>query len=291
MKKSAQGDLYAIFCAVTSGFSLISAKVAVSIISSETLTFYLFVFAFGFTLFPLFWKSQRLIISQVNRDQLVLIMKLAVLFSAGIFLAWKALEFLEPATQSFLSRTKLLMTLLFAVFFLKERLYRLEIIGGLVAATGILLLKFNAGPEVSSGATLMIMSAFLLATAEIMLKRAINKIRPMLFLFYRNLAMMPCFAVIIWLRGESFVIPDLYTAGLIAITALLAPIAARGLYILAIRRNSLSRTVLLNQTQPLFAALAGFAFLGSFPTPVEWAGGGLILVGAFIIRAKKRDVD
>lgn len=281
--------MFAIGCALTSGVSLISAKAAVAVISSETLTFYLFVFAFGFTLFPLLWKGQREVIRSIRRDQIILIMKLAVLFSAGIFLAWKALEFLEPATQSFLSRTKILMTILFAIVILKEKLLRPEIIGGLISAGGILLLKLKAGPDVSTGATYMLVSALLLASAEIMLKKRISEIPPMLFLFYRNLAMIPCFAFIIWVRDKSFVIPDWTTAGIIAITSLLAPIAARALYIMAIRRNSLSRTVLLNQTQPLFAGLAGYFILRSMPTMVEWAGGGLILIGAFVIRAARKN--
>lgn len=289
MKRTSQGDLFAIICSISVGIGITPAKAAVSVISPETLTFYLFVFASGFSLFLPLNTTYRRIIGDIRRDQIWLIMELSVLFSAAIFFSWTALQYLEPATQSFLSRIKVLMTVFFAVVFLREHLHRLEVVGGLIATMGIVLLKFNAGPEVSVGATLMLISAVLFSTAEIMLKRKIADIPPTMFLFYRNLAMIPCFAVIVILRGESFALPGIDVAGLIALTSLLGPIVGRGTYIAAIRRNSLSRTVLINQTQPLFAGLAGFIVLSSLPSIMEWIGGGLILLGAIIIRGAKKE--
>jgi drug/metabolite transporter (DMT)-like permease len=46
---------------------------------------------------------------------------------------------------------------------------------------------------------------------------------------------------------------------------------------------------LINQTQPLFAGLAGYIVLSSMPSLVEWIGGGLILLGAVIIRGAKKE--
>jgi len=289
MKRTSQGDLFAIICSISVGIGITPAKAAVSVISPETLTFYLFVFAFGISLFLPLNSTYRSIIGDIRRDQIWLIMKLSVLFSAAIFFSWTALQYLEPATQSFLSRIKVLMTVFFAIIFLREHLHRPEVVGGLVATMGIVLLKLNAGPKVSIGATLMLVSAVLFSTAEIMLKRKIADIPPTMFLFYRNLAMIPCFAVIVVLRGESFALPGIDIAGLIALTSLLGPVIGRGTYIAAIRRNSLSRTVLINQTQPLFAGLAGFIILSSLPSVMEWIGGGLILLGAIIIRGAKKE--
>ncbi len=287
MSKTAWGDIFAFATAVVTGLAIIPAKVAVGIISSETLTFYLFVFAFGWSLPPLILARQRTIVGQVTARQFWLITRLSVVFSIAIFFSWTALAYLEPATQSFLSRIKILVTIIFAIIILKERLNRFEIIGGIVALSGIVLLKFTGGAAVSRGVTLMLLSALLFSGAEIALKSKIADIRPMLFLFYRNLLMIPCFAVIIILRGKSFIPPDLNTAGMVAITALLAPVLGRTFYILAIRRNSLSRTVLINQTQPLITATAGFILLASVPAAIEWIGGALILLGAIIVRSAR----
>ncbi len=291
MKQTAKGDLLALLCAVSTGLGIIPAKAVVAVIAPETLVFYLFVFAFIISLFPLGVKGQREIIGAVRKEQLLLIIRLAVLYSAAIFFSWTALVHLEPATQSFLSRIKVFITVLLAIVILKEKLYRAEIIGALLAVAGIVLLKFKAGSAVSSGITLMLISALLFSSAEIMLKAKIKDIHPTLFLFFRNLLMIPCFAVIIWMRGVSFALPDLRVAGLIALTSLLAPVIGRTTYIMAIKRNSLSRTVLINQTQPMFAALAGFVILHSLPTPIEWLSGGLILAGAFIIGAGGRNTE
>jgi len=289
MTPTTKGDLLALSGSAAVGLAIIPAKASLDHISSETLIFYLFVFAFFFSLPPLLNRSQRQIVSNVRRDQLYLIMGLSVLFSAAIFFSWTALKFLEPATQSFLSRIKVFMTVILAIIVLKERLHRLEIAGGLLAAVGILVFKFKAGADVSHGVMLMLISAVLFSAAEIMLKSKVADIPPSLFLFYRNMAMIPCFAVILRIRGESFGLPDWKTAGLVAAASLLGPIIGRGTYIAAIRINSLSRTVLINQTQPLFAGLFGFVLLGSLPTLPEWIGGFLVLAGALVIQMSKKN--
>lgn len=289
MQRTTQGDLFAFLCALVVGVSITPAKIAIDVVAPATLTFYLFLFAFIYSLLFLLSPTQRRIIFSIKRDQMILIMQLAVLFSAAIFLSWTALQYLEPATQSFLSRIKLLLTVLVAVLVLKERLLPLEITGGIVALGGLAILKFGTGADISKGATLMFLSAALFAVAENMLKAKIRDISAPKFLFFRNLLMIPCFALIAIVRGQSFTIPDWTTAGWIALTSLLAPFMGRWLYILAIRRNSLSRTVLINQAQPLFAALTGYLIIRSIPTLIEWIGGGLILIGALIIRLARNN--
>lgn len=289
MNRTTQGDLLALICAVSTGLGIIPAKAAVGVIAPEVLVFYLFVFAFVISLFPLVSKDQRAIIRTVHKGQFLLIVKLATLYTAAIYFSWTALVHLEPATQSFLSRIKVLVTVALAIIILREKLHRIEILGALVATSGIILLKFQTSAAISYGVTLMIISAFCFSTAEVMLKAKISDIHATLFLFFRNLLMIPCFAIIVELRGVSFALPDIQTAALIFLTALLGPIIGRTTYIMAIKRNSLSRTVLINQTQPLFTALAAFAILKSLPTSIEWISGSLILAGAFIISAGVRN--
>lgn len=289
MTQTSKGDLLAFICAIASGLGIIPAKAAVAVIAPETLVFYLFTFAFFISLIPLVFKKQRKIIKATRKNQVFLIIMLAILYSAAIYLSWKALVYLEPATQSFLSRIKIFATVTLAIMILKEKLHWAEIVGGLVAVAGIILLKFRSTTEISQGVTLMILSAACFSTAEIMLKSKIADIHPILFLFFRNLLMIPCFALILKLRGVSFALPDFQTAGLIFLASLLMPVLARTTYIFAIKRITLSRTVLINQTQPVFAALAGFLILGSIPSVIEWISGGLILAGAFIISAGTRN--
>jgi drug/metabolite transporter (DMT)-like permease len=284
MRRTTQGDLFAFACALSTGLGIIPAKAAIESIAADTLTFYLFLFAFGYTLFFLIRKDQRVQVAMARKKQIRVIVLLAFLFTISIYLSWSALKHLEPATQSFLSRFKIFVTVGFAFFILRERLGISEIIGGLVAVGGVFLLKFKAGPSVSTGATLMIIAAFISAAAEVLLKSQIAQIHPTTFLFYRNLFMLPFLALIILFNGSSFTLPDAKTALLVGLTALLMPMIGRTTYIMAIKRNKLSRTVLINQTQPLFAGAAAFILLGSFPSIVEWIGGALILAGALIIR-------
>ena len=106
-------------------------------------------------------------------------------------------------------------------------------------------------------------------------------------------------------RGVRYAPPLLYIALLYAgATVLTTPFAMRaesgpgdrlapifgalslGSYLLllyAYRLGPLAQTLAMRQTAPLFAALLGYARLRERPTPLAWAGTGLVVLGAILL--------
>jgi len=284
MKPERAGDLYALVCALICGLGNIPAKVGLKNISTELFNFYFFLFAFGISLLTLLNPKSRREIIATNLRSFLIIIGMSVLFSLGIYTFIHSLKLIEPATVSFLSRVEVIFTIVLAFIFLKERLKIIELIGGAVAILGVLLLKYETNLVISKAATLMIASAFFFTVAEILVKRFVNEIGTVRFVFIRNLFAVVFFFAIVHLRGKAFYIPDTTTLGMTFLAALLLPILGRLTYIKALQRINISRAALITQSTPLFTALFAFLILKTYPTLMEWLGGLLIIMGVVIVR-------
>ncbi len=284
MKPERAGDLYALVCALICGLGNIPAKAGLENVSAELFNFYFFLFAFIISLLTLLNGKSRREILATRPKSFLIIVGMSVLFSMGIYTFITSLKMIEPATVSFLSRIEVIFTVVAAFIFLKERLKAIELVGGAVAILGVILLKYDTTVEISRAATLMIASAFFFTVAEILVKKFVNEIGTVRFVFIRNLFAVCFFFLILNVRGKSFYIPDNYTLLMAFLSALLLPILGRLTYINALQRINISRAALITQSTPLFTALFALIFLNTFPTPMEWLGGMLIVLGVVIVR-------
>ena len=284
MDSRRSGDLYALACAVVCGLGNIPTKVALNSVSAELFNVYYFIFAFILSGLALFKKNERQDIARLNKKIAALIFLLSVIFALAIYLSMAAMKMIEPATVSFLSRFEVIVTVALAYMILKERLNGIEILGGFVAIIGLVVLKYETNIVISRAATLMVLSSFLFAAAEIIVKKNISQLGTGKFLFYRNLFALPTIYAILLLRGEKLMLPDNKTLFLIFSAALLLPVLGRATYMEALRRTSISRTTIITQLTPLVTALFAFLILSSLPAPIEWLGGGLIVFGVAIAR-------
>ncbi|HHI02326.1 MAG TPA: DMT family transporter [candidate division Zixibacteria bacterium] len=286
MTRERSGDYYALICAVVCALGNIPAKAALENLTPEL--FQLFFFGFGFLMSATYlvrFKARREVFSTTPKA-FILIMILSVVFSLGIYTFISSLKLIEPATVSFLSRFEVLATLIFAFIFLKERLRPIEIIGGIITIGGIVILKFKTNLVISQAATLMILSALFFATAEIIIKKYINLIGTIRFIFWRNLFMIFIFYGFLIYQNQPFLLPGFRSLLLIAAAAFLLPVMGRITYIEALKRIKISRAALITQSTPLFTAIFALIILGTYPTPIEWLGGGLIIAGVVVIKLK-----
>jgi drug/metabolite transporter, DME family len=284
MKSHRAGDLSALACAVACGLGNIPAKGALGRISPELFNFYMFLFAWIFSSAPLLRKEQREEVRHINIKILGLILFLAILFAMALSLNMTALKLMEPATVSFLSRFEVVLTVALAYLILKEKLLFIEILGGVVALGGVFILKYETNLTISKGATLMVLSSLFFATAEIIIKHNITRIGTASFLFYRNLFLIPIFYLIIVYRKAAFFLPGIDILILTMAAGLLLPVLGRATYQMALKRINISRAALITQATPICTAIFAFLILGTYPTPVEWLGGALIIGGVVIVR-------
>jgi len=284
MKPERLGDLYALVCALVCGVGNIVLKIGLADISPELFNFYYFSAAFILSLFSLFKTSWRREIVKTELKVIGLIGLISLLFTFGIYTLICSIKLINPATVSFLSRLEVIIVIIMAFFFLKERLDRIEIVGGILAVSGVLVLKLQSTLEVSQAATLMIISSFFFAAAEISVKRFVKLIGTMRFVFFRNLFASVIFYFMLKISGEGLTYPGHKTLGLAFLAAFLLPILGRATFIEALKRIDVSRAALINQSIPLFTAFFALIILNTVPPPIEWLGGGMIIVGVIIIK-------
>ena len=291
MKPERTGDFYAIACALVCGLGNIPAKAALENLTPEIFNLFFFIAGFLISSLSVFKRSSRQEIFSTSRKAFGLILILAFIFTFGLYTFIIALKLIEPATISFLSRFEVILTVILAYIILRERLRPIELLGGLIALGGIFILKFKTNIIISHAATLMILSSFFFAAAEIIVKKYINLIGTMRFLFWRNLFMIFIFLAILLIRGQALHLPTTRELLLIISAALLLPVLGRATYIEALKRIKISRATLLTQSTPLFTAAFAWIILSSLPAPIEWLGGSLILAGVVVVRMTRFKIN
>jgi len=288
MKPERLGDLYALVCAFVCGLGNIVLKVGLKDISTEQFSFYFFVFAFIISLFPLLKPEHRHSIIHVPGNMLGLIGLLSILFTLGIYTFQSSIRLIEPATVAFLSRFEVIITIVLAYMILKERLRCIEIVGGIIAVAGVLILKFETTIAISQAATLMILSSFFFGTAEVLVKKYVNQLGTIRFIFYRNLFAIVIFYGMVQIRGQDLALPEPEILASAALAALLLPVLGRATYMEALKRINISRAALITQSIPLFTAVFALILLSTIPTPIEWLGGILIIAGVVIVKISEK---
>ncbi|MFH2034858.1 MAG: DMT family transporter [Candidatus Zixiibacteriota bacterium] len=288
MNQQRTGDLYALSCAVICGLGNITAKAGLEFLTTELFNFYMFLFAFVISSFSLINREQRREIFDLNFRSFGLIFFLTLLFTSGIYFSLAALKMIEPATASFLSRMEVVVLVILAYIFLKERLTKLEILGGVIALGGVFVLKYQTTLVISKAATLMIISACFFAAAEILAKKNIDKIGIFRFIFYRNLITTFLMLFLLWGKNQTIYLPPGNILTMTLLTAIFFPVLGRYTYLQAMKRIDISRAAFVTQSTPLFTALFAFMILQSLPTATEWLGGAIIIVGVIIVKLSKQ---
>jgi drug/metabolite transporter (DMT)-like permease len=283
-----QGDFNAIACAIVCGLGNIIVKIGLTDVTTELFTFWMFAAAFVISVIAMLNGKIRREVLTTDLKTVGLISLLTIFFSFGIYTSYQALKLIEPATVSFLSRFEIILTLVFAYFFLKERLTGYELFGALVAVAGVFILKYRTTLEISRAATLMILSACFFAASEIVVKKYIRMMGTMRFVFIRNVIAVGVFFLILLIVGQPMTVPDGPTLLWAFLGALLLPILGRVTYIEALKRINISRAAIFTQATPLFTAMFALIILRTIPTPIEWLGGFLIVAGVLIVKLTEK---
>lgn len=276
------GYLLAAISAVTAGFSLTLGKPVLRELSAVAFSFWLFAFAVpptaiwmaagpGFVRFP---RERRLV---------WLLFGHSVCAFAAIWLVWEGIRRLDPTVAAFLNRTEVLMIVAAGLLFLGERFRRIEIAFAVLAIVGLLVMRLALGdgePKESEaiGYWIVIASSLAFAATETFAKVAVRHYPATALAFWRNLILAAAFAIAAALTGDLH-LPTADQAGWILLVALCGPVAARILYMLALRAIPLSKAAILTQSQPLWSALLAIPLIGEIPGPLAWLGGAMIVLG------------
>ncbi|MEE9442460.1 MAG: DMT family transporter [candidate division Zixibacteria bacterium] len=283
-----KGDIWATVSALATGGGFTVAKTLLLTLPPIVFNAYMFLFGSVIILIDAGFNRKLKETLFIPPAQIGFFAIVAIFFSAATYCLFTALSFSEPATVSFLSRLELVSTIILAAIFLKERLQKSEVFGLIIVVAGIFVMRYNASIELSRTVTLVTLGSLFFGTAEVLTKWKIDWINHRSYIFYRGIFMSGIFIIAGIITSKLVFITDIRLLGLLALTAFLLPYMGRTGYLKAMKYINISRSSIIVQSQPFFAAIVALAILNSFPSIKEIFGGLLIVGGVILMKVLEK---
>ena len=209
---------------------------------------------------------------------------LSALFFFTLLGAFVAIRLLDPTVVSFVSRVETFVAVMLGVLFFRERFSRLEAVGGVLVIIGVVAIRYSGGISIERGFWIILIASIGFGVAEVLAKKAVTIVDPIVFAGVRNTLLGVAFLAVAGLRPSGIEVPSdpLMWLG-IAGCAVSGPVIARVHFLKALQMIHVSKTVLINQSQPIWVALVAFTLLRQIPSEREWLGGALVLAGCVIL--------
>ncbi len=203
--------------------------------------------------------------------------------AVGIAFFWMGMQHASTAVAAVLSRLEILFVIVLGFVFLRERFSQWQWLGFACTLAGILLIRSNPINADMRGIALLLLSATSFAVALVVGKLAMQRVSVQWLMLVRSwmMASVLCLAwFMLWPQ-----IPALDGSGWLwlVISALAGPFLARNNYMLAVSYLPASQVVLLNQAQPIYAALLAFILSGQVPGAMVYLGGLAIIIGNIVM--------
>lgn len=226
---------------------------------------------------------------KVDRGSYFLIVSQAALSVTAIFLLWYGIKLIDPTIGAFFSRFEVLIVVFLGIWIFKERFKPMEAIGAFVLLSGLFVIRYQAGIDVSQGMFIILSSTVFFGISEIIAKRIVRAVEPNLFALIRNTHILIFITIAALVDGKlSFSYLGSYYY-LVPIAGFLGPGLGRPMYLHALSHLEISKVSTLNQLQPVAVALLAYFTIGTIPGLKEWIGGSMMIIGGItMIRGRHR---
>lgn len=206
---------------------------------------------------------------------------LGVITGIGMVLSWAGLSLLDPSFNSFLTRFVPVLTILWSVIILKEKVGFGIILPFVIMVGGSLICSLGRWHIVGNGVILTLMACFVVSLQMLIAKIIVRKIHPNILVLYRTF--FGALTVMLWLliTGEPNFDVELKYWAVTLLGAFLGPCASFMLTYRSYKYWDLSKYSIVITLQPLFVLPLAYLFLGQFPHLKEFLGGMLIMGGGF----------
>ena len=279
-KNSYKGFLYSLAATILLSTNFVTAKYGLQGFNPET-------FSLVWTTAAAVYALLIVLISGMKK-QLVLplptlkhMIWLGVTTGVAMILGWTALSLLDPSFTAFLWRFAPIFAIVGSVIFLGERLSGKEIIPIALMVLGSFISAMGRWEIVGRGVILLLLCCVLVAIQMIIAKAKVREVHPKVLVFYR--AGIGAIVIMFWvfLSGKAdFQVRASYWY-VTLLGAFLGPCFSHLLTFKSYRYWSLSRSSIVQTSQPLFVLPLAYVFLGKVPVGKELLGGCVILAGAF----------
>lgn len=217
----------------------------------------------------------------IPRRSIVPIIVLGVTTGAAMLLGWAGLALLDPSFASFIWRFFPVLTILLSALFLKERITPIEAVPIAVMVAGGAISVLGRWNVVGTGILLTICACMAAAIQMLIAKVKVTQIHPNVLVFYR--VAIAALVIALWTfsigKAEFHASPRYWLVTMLG--AFLGPCASFLFMFRSYQYWGLSRSSIVQISQPLFVLPMAFVFLRRLPTFRGLIGGLLILAGAF----------
>jgi drug/metabolite transporter (DMT)-like permease len=215
------------------------------------------------------------------RKHLWFYLAIGFLVGASTALSYTAVGFIDTGTASMLSKTSTLFSIVIGLWWLHERLQRVQIVGGILALVGVLIITFQPGDLFRWGALLVLASTAMYALHAALVKRYGNAIEFVDFFFFRLLFTTLTLGVIALARPWAINAPPSIWL-LIVVAGTVDIVISRTLYYLALRRLPMSLHAIILTLSPVVTLGWASLLFDTFPGPLQLLGGAIVIVGVVL---------
>jgi drug/metabolite transporter (DMT)-like permease len=235
---------------------------------------------------------------QISRREWMGLIVVAVLAGAlAPGLIFQALSLTPVTNVLLLGRLEPPLTIALSIWLLHERLNRWEVLGSIVAFTGVILtivlqtdrshMTPVAGLQVGLGELMAVSGAICLSIATIFAKKYLTHVPLGISNTMRTgLGTIVYFWLALWMYGADHFMgvlsPFLWQWMLLYGTVIVA--IGQSLWNAGLRASSIATASLVGSFAPIVGILAAYLILGEVPTRAQYIGGIVILLGLFLGR-------
>jgi len=180
------------------------------------------------------------------------------------------------------------MSIGLGIFWLGERLTKLQGGGAVLALCGVLIITFQPGDYIRFGSLLILASTFMYALHTAIVKRYGEDMDFVEFFFFRILSI----AIVLFFISvgrNALVWPSAVAWGLIIMTATIDVVISRALFYFVLRQVKISVFSTVLTLSPVVAVLWTFLLFDTAPTAQQFIGGVGVILGVYIVTRRRNN--
>ena len=248
----------------------------------------MYVLGFAAVEVTLFLGLRRRIQPRVFRQHTWFFLTIGFLVASATTINYVAIGFVDPGTASLLAQMSTVFALAFSLFWLREKLSPLELLGAAVALAGVFIISFQPTEGLFRVGSFMVLgSAFLYALHTAVVKRFGGQMDFANFFLFRVVCTAAFLLLFTTVRGQLELPPEPIAWFFLILAGTVDVVISRVLYYLALRRLRLSYHTILLTLSPVITILWSLALFQERPELQGLLGGAAVILGVLIVTAQR----
>lgn len=248
----------------------------------------MYVLGFAAVEVTLFLGLRGRIQLSVFRQHAWFFLTIGFLVASATTINYVAIGFVDPGTASLLAQMSTVFALAFGLFWLREKLNRVELAGAAVALVGVFIISFQPTEGLFRVGSFMVLgSAFLYALHTAVVKRFGGEMDFANFFLFRVVSTAGFLLLFTTVRGQLMLPPEPAAWFFLILAGTVDVVISRVLYYLALRRLRLSYHTILLTLSPVITILWSLALFRERPEMQGLLGGAAVILGVLIVTSQR----